>query len=178
MSPEIITIRKSNNNNNNDIIVTDTESGLGIEGTSKQDALQQLADSYSSHNEDKAESESAEAEKLQVRSHAESGPPRSIDDGTDSEASSSNVSTTQATQELPYFVRRSKVGDERETRWELYVRDEVANNETEFRSALAAELDTDDVAKTDAREYAIILAYQNPDDVADLMREDGCELLD
>ena len=73
----------------------------------------------------------------------------------------------------PYFVRRSNVGDERDKRLELHVREQVASRESEFRSRLAEELDTDDVSKTDAREFALLAAFENPQLVAELMEREG-----
>lgn len=73
----------------------------------------------------------------------------------------------------PYFVRRSKVGDERDNRLEVFARDKVVSQESEFRNKLADQLGTDSVAKTDAREYALITAFKNVEEVADRMREDG-----
>lgn len=78
----------------------------------------------------------------------------------------------------PYFVRRSNVGDERDNRLELFARDDVAARESEFRNRLASELGTNDVAKTDAREYALLAAFDNVEDVAELMKEDGYGELD
>jgi hypothetical protein len=80
--------------------------------------------------------------------------------------------------QYPYFVRRSNVGDERGNRLELFARDEVVSRESEFRSRLASELGTNDVAKTDAREYALLAAFDNVEDVAELMKEDGYGELD
>ncbi|MFC6906667.1 acyl-CoA dehydrogenase [Halalkalicoccus tibetensis] len=94
-------------------------------------------------------------------------------------ASAEEPATASApSEEYPYFVRRSNVGDERGTRLEIHVRDEVANREGEFRSALAEQLDTNEVAKTDAREFALLAAYRNPERVAELMREEGFGALD
>ncbi len=83
-----------------------------------------------------------------------------------------------ATQEFPYFVRRSNVGDEREERIEIHLRPEVNNQESEFRNALADELDTGEVSKTDAREFALKFAYANPEEVAEMMRDEGYGLTD
>lgn len=79
--------------------------------------------------------------------------------------------------EYPYFVRRSNVGDERDTRLEIHVRDEVADQEAEFRSKLAEQLETNEVSKTDAREFALLTAFQYPERVAELMREEGFGIL-
>ena len=100
----------------------------------------------------------------------------------ESTATTSTASDTGAHQtgghQYPYFVRRSNVGDERDNRLELFARDEVVSREAEFRSRLASELGTDDVAKTDAREYALLAAFDNVEDVAELMRGDGYGELD
>nr|WP_176705157.1 hypothetical protein [Halobacterium sp. GN101] len=73
----------------------------------------------------------------------------------------------------PYFVRRNTVGDERDNRLEVFARDRVVAQEAEFRRQLAARLDTDAVSKTDAREYALLAAFDNVDAVADRMANDG-----
>jgi hypothetical protein len=75
--------------------------------------------------------------------------------------------------DYPYFVRRSNVGDERDTRLEIHVRDKVANQEAEFRNELAEQLGANEVSKTDAREFALLAAFQYPDRVAGLMEKEG-----
>lgn len=77
------------------------------------------------------------------------------------------------TEQYPYFVRRSNVGDERDTRLEIHVRDKVADQEAAFRNELAEQLDTNEVSKTDAREFALLAAFQHPERVAELMAEEG-----
>ncbi|WP_276256536.1 acyl-CoA dehydrogenase [Halomontanus rarus] len=81
-------------------------------------------------------------------------------------------------EKYPYFVRRNKVGDERDVRLEVHVRKKINEQEPAFRSELAEQLDTDEVSKTDAREFALQYAYQNPEKVADLMRDEGFGVLD
>lgn len=88
------------------------------------------------------------------------------------------VVSTSSTDEYPYFVRRSNVGDERDTRLEIHVRDKVAEQEAEFRSELAEHLGTSEVSKTDAREFALFDAFQNPERIADRMQEEGFGILD
>lgn len=83
-----------------------------------------------------------------------------------------------STEKYPYFVRRNKVGDERDVRLEVHVRKKINEQEPTFRSELAEQLDTDEVSKTDAREFALHYAYQNPEEVADLMRDEGFGVLD
>ena len=80
---------------------------------------------------------------------------------------------TNGETEYPYFVRRNNVGDERDTRLEIHVRDSVAEQEGRFRSELADALDVSEVSKTDAREFALLAAYEHPEKVAELMEEEG-----
>lgn len=76
-------------------------------------------------------------------------------------------------EEYPYFVRRSNVGDERDTRLESHVRDKVANQEAKFRTELAEHLGANEVSKTDAREFALLAAFHHPERVAELMQDEG-----
>ena len=91
---------------------------------------------------------------------------------SDDDATSESTDSSSAEQ-YPYFVRRSNVGDERDTRLEIHVRDKVADSETAFRNELADKLDVNEVSKTDAREFALLAAFQHPERVAELMKEDG-----
>jgi len=109
------------------------------------------------------------------------------DSATGSRKHSSRASTAENTQsksgssageEYPYFVRRNNVGDERDTRLEVHVRDRVADQEGEFRSELADQLGTGEVSKTDAREFALLAAFQHPERVAEMMQEEGFGELD
>ena len=77
------------------------------------------------------------------------------------------------TEEYPYFVRRNNVGDERDTRLEIHVRDKVADQEAEFRNALADQFRVNEISKTDAREFALLAAFHHPERVAELMRNEG-----
>lgn len=79
--------------------------------------------------------------------------------------------------EYPYFVRRSNVGDERDNRLECHVRDSVLSDEAQYLDQLAAYLGEDSISKTDAREYAFKYAFQNPEEVAEMMVSDGFEAL-
>jgi hypothetical protein len=81
--------------------------------------------------------------------------------------------TVSASEQYPYFVRRSNVGDERDTRLEIHVRDKIANQETTFRNELATRLDANEISKTDAREFALLAAFKHPDLVAELMKKEG-----
>lgn len=100
-----------------------------------------------------------------------SDPSQSIADSGDD--SSSGSPSSSSSDQYPYFVRRSNVGDERDTRLEIHVRDKVADSETAFRNELAEQLDVNEVSKTDAREFALLAAFQHPEQVAELMDKEG-----
>ncbi|MGQ3414545.1 acyl-CoA dehydrogenase [Natrinema versiforme] len=89
----------------------------------------------------------------------------------------SSTSTNESEQDkhkYPYFVRRSKVLDERDERIEAHLREVVTDQESDFRSELADELETNgNIPKSDAREFALLYAFENPEGVAELMREEG-----
>ena len=91
----------------------------------------------------------------------------------DDESAGEPTPATTAREQYPYFVRRNNVGDERETRLEIHVRDKVADQEAAFRNELAEQLDTNEVSKTDAREFALLAAFQHPERVAELMAKEG-----
>lgn len=84
-----------------------------------------------------------------------------------------NATSSPSADQFPYFVRRSNVGDERDTRLEIHVRDKVADREGAFRNELAEQLDVNEISKTDAREFALLAAFQNPERVAELMEDEG-----
>lgn len=135
-----------------------------------------------SQTSDDAETESEPKSQANGESSAEQVKSQSQQVQSTSETTTSqstSVSDSQPDpQEYPYFVRRSNVGDERDNRLEIHLRTEVSTQESEFRSALADALETDEVPKTDAREFALKYAFENPEDVAELMRDEGFGLLD
>jgi hypothetical protein len=96
----------------------------------------------------------------------------------DQESRAESTTANMSSEEYPYFVRRNNVGDERDTRLEIHVRDRVADQEAEFRNELAQRLDTSEVSKTDAREFALLAAFHHPERVAELMRDEGFGALD
>jgi hypothetical protein len=91
----------------------------------------------------------------------------------DNEPASDQADTETTRSEYPYFVRRNNVGDERETRLEIHVRDRVAEQEASFRNDVAEHLDVSEISKTDAREFALLAAFEHPEEVAKLMEEEG-----
>jgi hypothetical protein len=126
---------------------------------------------------EESEDESADAESVPEQMEedtAESEPQGGVDIDEEFSEGTAEPSTTGTTAEqYPYFVRRNNVGDEREKRLEIHVRSKVAQIEPEFRAQLARMLGTDDVAKTDAREFALLVAFENPELVAEKMAEEG-----
>jgi hypothetical protein len=99
---------------------------------------------------------------------------QSISDGSGEGSAPSHPSANA----YPYFVRRNNVGDERDNRMEVHVRDKVTSQESDFRTALAEYLDVDEIPKTDAREFALLTAFQHPERVAELMENEGYSALD
>jgi hypothetical protein len=85
---------------------------------------------------------------------------------------SPNSSSTKES-EYPYFLRREKVGDERSERIELRIREKVKDQEYDFRRELEDALGGVEVKKTDAREFALLAAFENPEKVAELMKDEG-----
>jgi hypothetical protein len=132
---------------------------------------------FGENNGEDDESQPPEAsETADETPNAQASPKRENTDTSEAERTqTATETTTEATETAtyPYFVRRNNVGDERDTRLEIHLRDTVAEQEHEFRQALAQELETDEVAKTDAREFALLAAFQQPELVAELMQEEG-----
>lgn len=97
--------------------------------------------------------------------------------GSTTETPTTDVDPTPSAQQYPYFVRRTNVGDERNTTLHFPVRDEIAAAESEFRHQLAAELGTEEVAKTDVKEFALKFAFNHPEAVAELMEAEGYDVI-
>lgn len=93
--------------------------------------------------------------------------------GDQTNESSDVVGNENQKNRYPYFVRRENVADERPSRLEIFVRENVKDEEANYREELAEHLGTDKVLKTDAREFALLLAFKHPEKVAELMREEG-----
>lgn len=123
---------------------------------------------FGGDEEDEEEPTTTDEQETAAESPAESS--------TDSPASTPEPQGSTA-EEYPYFVRRSGVMDERDKRIEVHLRPEVASQEAAYRQALAEALDVDEVSKTDAREFALRAAFEDPESVAALMEEEGFGVL-
>ena len=142
-----------------------------VDGTDEADG----AESAKGEQSDAGASEEAEMSAADDTAHSRrDGRTEQVSSGGEvgSESAQNSVS------KYPYFIRRSNVGDERDTRLEIHVRDKVADQEASFRNELAAELGTSEVSKTDAREFALLAAYRHPEQVAELMMNEGFGELD
>ncbi|WP_331232317.1 acyl-CoA dehydrogenase [Natronorarus salvus] len=126
-----------------------------VVSTSEADSVPVISESTESESEDGADQLSAYQNPAEAKSEPQPSP-----------------------ETYPYFIRRRNVGDERDTRLEIHVRDEVADQEGQYRTRLAEELGASEVSKTDAREFALLAAFKHPDRVAKLMREEGFGALD
>lgn len=104
---------------------------------------------------------------------------RAVAERSDDDSASPSVTpeVSDGDADYPYLVRRTNVSDERDIRLELFVRDEVISEESEFRRRLSDAIGINEVSKTDAREYALLYAYRNVEGVADRMQDDGADFL-
>lgn len=130
---------------------------------------------FGESNEDDEEAETA-AETTRDQAEEERPEPTSTEQTIST--SPTGVATKESpastpVEEYPYFVRRNNVGDERDKRLEMHVREKVANQEAEFRNELANQLEVNEVSKTDAREFALLAAFRHPERVAELMQDEG-----
>lgn len=145
--------------------------GEGDEEPDEEDDVDQ-----SETTEQRAEAET-DSQKQASADLGDTDPDRSGGQSVEASSTTGGSATTEGQgstgQTYPYFVRRSNVGDERDTRLELHVRDSVADQEADFRANLADELGTSEVSKTDAREFALLAAFHHPERVAELMEEEG-----
>lgn len=126
-----------------------------------------FGDDDESGQSETAEKPTASRDKESTESDTNQTAAESVEETTSESNNSSQIN------QYPYFVRRNNVGDERDTRLEIHVRDKVANRETAFRNELAEKLDVSEVSKTDAREFALLAAFQHPERVAELLEEEG-----
>lgn len=129
------------------------------------------------HDEASEESKSASTDQPPSASPQEESSDTEHSSGREAAAQPSSQADAQA-DAYPYFIRRNNVGDERDTRLEIHVRDKVTEQEPKFRNELAEQLGASEVSKTDAREFALLAAFQYPDRVAELMQEEGFGALD
>jgi len=127
-------------------------------------------------DDDDSESGESETASESISTDRENESPESDTNKTTNESTGQAMTqsdTISASEQYPYFVRRNNVGDERDTRLEIHVRDKIANQETTFRNELATRLDANEISKTDAREFALLAAFKHPDLVAELMKKEG-----
>lgn len=141
----------------------DAEADTTAAAAQPQTEDQEAAASAASEESAAASSDSASAETASSAS-------QSVADRMSAEEATASAHTAQ---QYPYFVRRSNVGDERDTRLKIHVRDKVADQEAAFRNELADQLGVNEISKTDAREFALLAAFHNPEWVAELMRDEG-----
>ena len=144
---------------------------LDFGSSGEDDATEQTTDREEEPTTDQTDSQ-PEGDAEATSSHAETAP-----EPSESTTSTAQESESAAAEEYPYFVRRSNVTDERDVRLEVHVREQVASQESQYRNDLADALETDSISKTDAREFALRFAFQNPEKVAELLRDEGFGVL-
>ncbi|WP_135305931.1 hypothetical protein [Haloarcula amylovorans] len=105
----------------------------------------------------------------------QTGAPVDDDDRNDAtagaDADADDATTESAPPSIPYKFRRSSVKEGR-TQRPIFVRPHVEERESDFLRELEDDLG-EDVYKTDALEAALVVAMNNPDLVADELREWG-----
>ena len=74
--------------------------------------------------------------------------------------------------ELPWIYRREGARSDRDVTKQLHLQGETAQRETEFLAELERRLD-EKVYRADLREAALLVAMDNPDLVAEQLREWG-----
>ena len=99
--------------------------------------------------------------------------PRSVEASPEEQEESS---AREGTSELPWAIRRDGPKDERPEVIQLFVQEGMRDREKDFRRDVERELGND-VFKTDLREAAYLVAMNHPDEVAETLREWGCEHL-
>lgn len=92
------------------------------------------------------------------------------DEVTGVETESTNVETTSQP-DIPYKFRRDSVKQDRKQR-PIFIRPQVEERESTFLRNLEDDVG-EDVYKTDALEAALVVAMDNPDLVAEKLREWG-----
>jgi hypothetical protein len=92
------------------------------------------------------------------------------DEAMDVETESTDVERTSQP-DIPYKFRRDSVKQDRKQR-PIFIRPEVEERESTFLRNLEDEVG-EDVYKTDALEAALVVAMDNPDLVAEKLREWG-----
>lgn len=100
----------------------------------------------------------------------ETEPQKTSDRAVDSESTTQRPSMSS----IPYKLRRDKVNEGRE-QVPYFLREEIIDAEDELQDALEAMLG-EDVYKSDYREAAMVVAQQNPELVAEILREWGYDL--
>ena len=147
--------------------------GGNDEDDEEAETTAEASQTQTERNED-AESASSEesisASSDRASSGTESTPSQPVSDRMSAGESTASDPTSE---KYPYFVRRSNVGDERDIRLEIHVRNKVADQEAKFRNELAEHLGVNEISKTDAREFALLAAFHNPERVAELMQDEG-----
>ena len=95
---------------------------------------------------------------------------------SESESDSSTTSTSEE-YSLPYYQRRSSVKEDRDDVLQFFVQEGTAQGEDDLERTVAEELDirTKDLYKPDLREAALSVAMEQPEEIAEKLREWGYE---
>lgn len=159
-----------------DTAETDPEPALADDSTSDRTA-DSTSDRTADPTPEKTPSQTAD---LSTDSATDSATDSTTENSTDSTTdSSTEKSDTQSDDRpsrasIPYKLRREKVNEGRE-QIPFFLRDEVVADERDLRERLEETLG-ETVYKSDYREAAMIVAQENPDLVAEVLRRWGYDL--
>jgi hypothetical protein len=122
------------------------------------------------------EDETAEEASQSESTETEDAPETSDTSVTDRDAAASTQTDSQrpTMQSIPYKLRRDRVNEGRE-QVPFFLREDVIDAEDGLQNSLE-EMLGEDVYKSDYREAAMIVAQQNPELVAEVLREWGYDL--
>jgi hypothetical protein len=90
---------------------------------------------------------------------------------TESIPTADSASDEDSSEQSPYYRRRSNARDERVAR-QTYLREDVLELEDEVVDELQ-DLPGEDILRFDVREAAYIVGLQNPDELVEVLKEDG-----
>lgn len=120
-----------------------------------------------------SETEDSTPETADEPANSDTAETASSDDATGAD----DTETTLNHDDIPWVLRRSRVKDGRPEMIPVYVREETATRESEFMRAVEDAVGKD-VYKFDAREAALLVAMNHPEEVAEQLNDWGYEFLD
>jgi hypothetical protein len=146
---------------------------MGLKSGSRDSGLEDTEE-----DEEQAERDSLEAETidedLEENQEPNTTTESEVTEGTETATASDSTGGRPSMSSIPYKLRREKVNEGRE-QVPYFLREEIIDAEDELQTTLEGILG-EDVYKSDYREAAMVVAQQNPELVAEVLREWGYDL--